>query len=111
MLAQLLALSAAAVDDADLLELQRMELRMGEMESELTRFEEDNERMRRLLERRDEGRRKLSETPSCCRATPSNACGASTTRTCSSLHDFLERSYAALELDPRTGSKISLLSG
>ena len=83
---------------------------MGEMESELTRFEEDNEKMRRLLERREEQRR-LSETPSCCRATPSNACGASTTRTCSSLHDFLERSYAALELDPRTGRKISLLSG
>ena len=88
-----LAATAAAVDDADLLELQRMERRMGEMESQLTTFEEENAQMRRMLHEREERKRKLSEAaPSCCRATPSGACGASVTRTCSSLHDFLERS-------------------
>ena len=46
--------------------------------------------MRRVLHQREERKRKLSDAaPSCCRATPS---GASVTRTCSSLHDFLEKS-------------------
>jgi len=69
-----LTLATSTVDDADLRELQRMERRMGDMESQLTKLEAENAQMRRTLqqreERREERRRRLSEAPSCCRATP-----------------------------------------